>query len=126
MLLSVHVRIFGTPLVTTVLTHIYAVLSIVGIIAQAKGVLCESGSWSFRTAKAYITLLDAISITYVLFTFHLRTGAEPAQDRPLWSICVLWFDEGGAGRQKATGEVPVNQAYRYVHLLSIICRKFLR
>lgn len=41
------------------------VLSIVGIVAQAKGVLCESGSWSFHTAKAYITLFDFISITYV-------------------------------------------------------------
>ena len=40
------------------------VLSIVGIVAQAKGVLCESGSWSFHTAKAYITLFDFISITY--------------------------------------------------------------
>ena len=41
----------------------HLVLSIVGIIAQAKGVLCESGSWSFKTAKAYISLFDAISIT---------------------------------------------------------------
>lgn len=49
------------------LRHVFnvlaAVLSIIGIIAQAEGVLCESGSWSFRTAKAYISLFDAISIS---------------------------------------------------------------
>ena len=39
------------------------VLSIVGIIAQAKGVLCESGSWSWRSAKAYISVIDFVSIS---------------------------------------------------------------
>ena len=41
------------------------VLSIVGIICERKGILCESGAWSFHTAKAYITVIDAISITCV-------------------------------------------------------------
>jgi len=61
-------------------------LSIIGIIAQAKGVLCESGSWSFRTAKAYITLFDGISITialYGLLVFYGLTKEELAGKRPL-------------------------------------------
>ncbi|KAI0338800.1 DUF300-domain-containing protein [Trametopsis cervina] len=61
-------------------------LSIVGIVAQAKGVLCESGSWSFHTAKAYITLFDAISITialYGLLVFYGLTKEELAGKRPL-------------------------------------------
>ena len=41
------------------------VLSIVGIICERKGILCESGAWSFHTAEAYITVIDAISITCV-------------------------------------------------------------
>ncbi|KAI0086030.1 DUF300-domain-containing protein [Irpex rosettiformis] len=61
-------------------------LSIVGIIAQAKGVLCESGSWSFHTAKAYITLFDAISITialYGLLMFYGLTKNELVGKKPL-------------------------------------------
>ncbi|KIP04637.1 hypothetical protein PHLGIDRAFT_19918 [Phlebiopsis gigantea 11061_1 CR5-6] len=62
------------------------VLSIVGIIAQAKGVLCESGSWSFKTAKAYISLFDAISITialYGLLIFYGLTKDELKGKQPL-------------------------------------------
>ncbi|KAI0690362.1 organic solute transporter Ostalpha-domain-containing protein [Cytidiella melzeri] len=61
-------------------------LSIVGIIAQRKGVLCESGSWSFKTAKAYITLFDAISISialYGLFVFYGLTKDELVGKKPL-------------------------------------------
>ncbi|KAL4248976.1 Organic solute transporter Ostalpha-domain-containing protein [Abortiporus biennis] len=62
------------------------VLSIVGIIAQRKGVLCESGSWSLHTAKAYITVIDAISITialYGLVVFYGLTKDELKGKQPL-------------------------------------------
>lgn len=67
-------------------------LSIIGIIAQAKGVLCESGSWSFKTAKAYISLFDAISITialYGLLLFYGLTKEELAGRRPLAKFLAI-------------------------------------
>lgn len=99
-----------------------AVLSIVGIIAQAKGVLCESGSWSFRTAKAYITLFDGISITCVSFADLVRCFLLliSLQNRLVWSVCLLWSDEGGTGGKETTCEILVHQAYCYAHLLSVL------
>ncbi|EKM50991.1 uncharacterized protein PHACADRAFT_187607 [Phanerochaete carnosa HHB-10118-sp] len=67
-------------------------LSIVGIIAQATGTLCESGSWSFKTAKAYITLFDGISITialYGLFLFYGLTKEELVGRRPLAKFLAI-------------------------------------
>lgn len=61
-------------------------LSIIGIICQRAGVLCESGSWSLHTAKAYITVIDAISITialYGLILFYGLTKNELKGKRPL-------------------------------------------
>ncbi|PCH39036.1 DUF300-domain-containing protein [Wolfiporia cocos MD-104 SS10] len=62
------------------------VLSIVGIICQAKGVLCESGPWSFKTANAYIEVIDGISITFALYgliIFYGLTKDELKGKRPL-------------------------------------------
>ncbi|THH26882.1 hypothetical protein EUX98_g7305 [Antrodiella citrinella] len=62
------------------------ILSIVGIIAQKKGVLCVGGSWSFHTANAYITIIDGISITialYGLILFYGLTKEELKGRRPL-------------------------------------------
>ena len=39
------------------------VLSLAGIICEHYGVLCESGPWSFKTAHAYLSILDFISIS---------------------------------------------------------------
>jgi len=61
-------------------------LSIVGIICQAKGVLCESGPWSFKTANAYIEVIDGVSITialYGLILFYGLTREELKGRRPL-------------------------------------------
>ncbi|KAI0933206.1 hypothetical protein AcV7_004742 [Taiwanofungus camphoratus] len=62
------------------------VLSIVGIICQKKGVLCESGPWSFKTANAYIEVIDGVSITialYGLIVFYGLTRDELKGRRPL-------------------------------------------
>ncbi|EMD36088.1 hypothetical protein CERSUDRAFT_115994 [Gelatoporia subvermispora B] len=62
------------------------VLSIVGIICQHYGVLCESGPWSFKTANAYIEVIDAASITialYGLIIFYSLTKDELKGRRPL-------------------------------------------
>ncbi|OSX62559.1 hypothetical protein POSPLADRAFT_1065820 [Postia placenta MAD-698-R-SB12] len=62
------------------------VLSVVGIICQAKGILCESGPWSFKTANAYIEVIDAASITialYGLILFYGLTREELKGRRPL-------------------------------------------
>ncbi|KAH9934604.1 organic solute transporter Ostalpha-domain-containing protein [Amylocystis lapponica] len=61
-------------------------LSIAGIICQALGVLCESGSWSFRTASAYISVIDGVSLTialYGLIIFYGLTREELKGRRPL-------------------------------------------
>ena len=49
------------------LTSSFPVLSLAGIICEHYGVLCESGPWSFKTAHAYLTIIDFFSITYALF-----------------------------------------------------------
>ncbi|OBZ73347.1 hypothetical protein A0H81_06700 [Grifola frondosa] len=67
-------------------------LSIAGIICQKLGVLCESGSWSFRTAKAYITVIDGVSITialYGLFLFYGLTKEELQGRRPLAKFLAI-------------------------------------
>ncbi|KAH8105093.1 organic solute transporter Ostalpha-domain-containing protein [Cristinia sonorae] len=67
-------------------------LSIVGIICQRKGILCESGAWSFRTAKAYITVIDGISITialYGLVVFYGLTKDELKGRRPLAKFLAI-------------------------------------
>ncbi|OCH86292.1 DUF300-domain-containing protein [Obba rivulosa] len=61
-------------------------LSIAGIICQHYGVLCESGPWSFKTANAYIEVIDAVSITvalYGLIIFYGLTSEELKGRRPL-------------------------------------------
>ncbi|KZT05741.1 DUF300-domain-containing protein [Laetiporus sulphureus 93-53] len=61
-------------------------ISIVGIICQAEGVLCESGSWSFKTANAYLEVVDGVSITialYGLIIFYALTKEELQGKRPL-------------------------------------------
>ncbi|CAL1702876.1 unnamed protein product [Somion occarium] len=68
------------------------VLSIVGIICQRKGVLCESGAWSLHTAKAYITVIDGISITialYGLIIFYGLTKDELKGRRPLAKFLAI-------------------------------------
>ncbi|KAI0824333.1 DUF300-domain-containing protein [Trametes gibbosa] len=61
-------------------------LSIAGIICQHYGVLCESGPWSFKTAHAYITVIDGVSITialYGLLVFYGLTKDELKGRKPL-------------------------------------------
>ncbi|KAI8970724.1 organic solute transporter Ostalpha-domain-containing protein [Trametes punicea] len=61
-------------------------LSIVGIVCEYYGVLCESGPWSFKTAHAYITVIDGVSITvalYGLLVFYGLTKEELAGRKPL-------------------------------------------
>ncbi|EJF61950.1 organic solute transporter Ostalpha-domain-containing protein [Dichomitus squalens] len=61
-------------------------LSIAGIICQHYGVLCESGPWSFKTAHAYISVIDAVSITvalYGLLIFYGLTKEELVGKKPL-------------------------------------------
>jgi len=68
------------------------VLSIVGIICQKKGILCESGSWSFHTAKAYITVIDGVSITFALYgliVFYGLTKDELKGRRPLAKFLAI-------------------------------------
>jgi len=67
-------------------------LSIIGIICQRKGVLCEGGSWSLHTAKAYITVIDGISITialYGLIVFYGLTKDELKGRRPLAKFLAI-------------------------------------
>ncbi|GBE85962.1 predicted protein [Sparassis crispa] len=67
-------------------------LSVIGIICQAAGVLCESGGWSFTTANAYITVIDAISITitlYGLILFYALTREELKGRRPLAKFLAI-------------------------------------
>ncbi|KAK7679016.1 hypothetical protein QCA50_017960 [Cerrena zonata] len=57
-----------------------------------KGILCESGSWSFHTAKAYITVIDAVSITialYGLLMFYGLTKDELKGRRPLAKFLAI-------------------------------------
>ncbi|CCM01552.1 uncharacterized protein FIBRA_03610 [Fibroporia radiculosa] len=62
------------------------VLSIVGIICQAYGVLCESGPLSFKTANAYIELYNTYVgriALYGLILFYGLTREELKGRRPL-------------------------------------------
>ncbi|KAL1940982.1 hypothetical protein VTO73DRAFT_7618 [Trametes versicolor] len=61
-------------------------LSIAGIVCEYYGVLCESGPWSFKTAHAYITVIDGVSITialYGLLIFYGLTKDELKGRKPL-------------------------------------------
>ncbi|KAI0656125.1 DUF300-domain-containing protein [Cubamyces menziesii] len=61
-------------------------LSIAGIVCQYYGILCESGPWSFKTAHAYITIIDGVSITvalYGLLIFYGLTKEELVGRKPL-------------------------------------------
>ncbi|KAI1793720.1 organic solute transporter Ostalpha-domain-containing protein [Ganoderma leucocontextum] len=61
-------------------------LSIAGIICEHYGVLCQSGPWSFRTAHAYFSVIDCISITialYGLLLFYGLTKDELVGRKPL-------------------------------------------
>ncbi|KAI0073973.1 DUF300-domain-containing protein [Panus rudis PR-1116 ss-1] len=67
-------------------------LTIVGIICQKKGILCESGSWSLHTAKAYIAVIDFISITvalYGLLVFYGLTKDELKGRKPLAKFLAI-------------------------------------
>ncbi|CDO76835.1 hypothetical protein BN946_scf185033.g32 [Trametes cinnabarina] len=62
------------------------ILSIFGIVCEYYGVLCESGPWSIRTAHAYITVIDGVSITvalYGLLIFYGLTKEELSGKKPL-------------------------------------------
>ena len=76
-------------------------LSVVGIIAQAKGVLCESGSWSFKTAKAYISLFDAISITCV--PRPSRVAALTVRRIALYGLLIFY----GLTKDELKGKKPL-------------------
>ncbi|RPD55176.1 DUF300-domain-containing protein [Lentinus tigrinus ALCF2SS1-7] len=61
-------------------------LSIAGIICEHYGVLCQSGPWSFKTAHAYISVIDGVSITialYGLLIFYGLTKDELKGRKPL-------------------------------------------
>ncbi|TFK87895.1 DUF300-domain-containing protein [Polyporus arcularius HHB13444] len=61
-------------------------LSIAGIVCEHYGVLCESGPWSFKTAHAYISVIDGVSITialYGLLVFYGLTKEELKGRKPL-------------------------------------------
>ena len=61
-------------------------LSIAGIICEHYGVLCSSGPWSFKTAHAYISVIDGVSITialYGLLIFYGLTKDELKGRKPL-------------------------------------------
>ncbi|KAI0326498.1 DUF300-domain-containing protein [Cubamyces sp. BRFM 1775] len=61
-------------------------LSIAGIVCEYYGILCESGPWSFKTAHAYITVIDGVSITialYGLLIFYGLTKEELVGRKPL-------------------------------------------
>ncbi|KAI0668072.1 DUF300-domain-containing protein [Trametes maxima] len=61
-------------------------LSIAGIVCQYYGVLCQSGSWSFKTAHAYITVIDGVSISIALYgmlVFYGLTKDELKGRKPL-------------------------------------------
>nr|VWP01546.1 Glucose transporter rco-3 [Ganoderma boninense] len=61
-------------------------LSIAGIICEHYGVLCQSGPWSFKTAHAYFSVIDFISITvalYGLLLFYGLTKDELVGRKPL-------------------------------------------
>lgn len=63
-----------------------AALSIAGIVCEHYGVLCESGPWSFKTAHAYISVIDGVSITialYGLLVFYGLTKEELKGRKPL-------------------------------------------
>lgn len=47
------------------------------------------------------------------------------QDRAVWLDTFLWTDEGRVERQTSPREVLVDQAYRDVHILPVVCCKFL-
>lgn len=76
----------------------FQALSIAGIICEHYGVLCQSGPWSFKTAHAYISVIDFLSITYVNNTrsisrciIYLRVSAQRC---PVWTTAILRADEG--------------------------------
>lgn len=115
-----------------------------GIICQKIGILCESGSYSLHTAKAYITVIDFISITYVPYSlcfFRFPAPSFPADDllilarpmlievpccfqiRLIWLVVVLWSHQGRIERPETSLKVPLDQANCYVHVLSIVYRE---
>lgn len=67
-------------------------LTIIGIICQAEGVLCESGGWSLTTANAYLEVIDGVSITvalYGLIVFYALTREELTGRRPLAKFLAI-------------------------------------
>ncbi|KAI0750457.1 organic solute transporter Ostalpha-domain-containing protein [Fomes fomentarius] len=62
------------------------VLSIAGIVCEKIGVLCQSGPWSFKTAHAYLSVIDFVSISialYGLLVFYGLTKDELQGRKPL-------------------------------------------
>ncbi|KAI0773041.1 DUF300-domain-containing protein [Trametes elegans] len=68
------------------------VLSIAGIVCEYYGILCESGPWSFKTAHAYISVIDGVSITialYGLLIFYELTKEELKGKKPLAKFLAI-------------------------------------
>ncbi|KAI0704728.1 organic solute transporter Ostalpha-domain-containing protein [Earliella scabrosa] len=67
-------------------------LSIAGIVCEHYGILCESGPWSFKTAHAYLSILDFISISialYGLLIFYGLTKEELQGRKPLAKFMAI-------------------------------------
>ena len=82
-------------------------LSLAGIICEHYGVLCESGPWSFKTAHAYLTVIDAVSITCAL---PLVLRARPIDPRCLARIALyglLIFY--GLTKEELAGRKPLSK-----------------
>ncbi|KAI0059151.1 DUF300-domain-containing protein [Artomyces pyxidatus] len=67
-------------------------ISIAGIITQAYGVLCESGSYTIHFAKVYLDSIDFVSISialYGLILFYGLTKEELVGRRPLAKFLAI-------------------------------------
>ncbi|KAL0072406.1 hypothetical protein AAF712_000169 [Marasmius tenuissimus] len=69
-----------------------AVVTIVGIICEAYGVLCEPAGFDFHWANVYLEIVDFISISialYGLLVFYGLTKEELANRRPLAKFLAI-------------------------------------
>lgn len=81
-------------------------LSIAGIVCEYYGVLCESGPWSFKTAHAYITVIDGVSITYVaLFCLSCLSLCSRAHSVALYGLLIFY----GLTKDELKGRKPLSK-----------------
>jgi hypothetical protein len=113
-------------------TPLCAVLSIVGIICEAYGVLCYSAGHDFHFAAVYISIIDFISISCVLFKspllFILLTKDLMANRFALYGLIVFYgltHDEL-KGRKPLAKFLSIKLIVMFTFYQSFVVRSALR